>query len=104
MVYVLIDHDNGTWKARSLNDFAFRYYAPGKPWAEREKMPDFGGLEESHRGAKDVGAALDRLKQRVHEEACEAEGKHAVVKYVYTNSTWDYYQRLLKEHHERPTG
>lgn len=99
MVYALIDYSNGTWLAAPLNDFTFRYYDPSKEWAQRKKLDQLREIGTD-------GAALDRLKAKVHREACEHElGTNAVVKYVYTNHCWDYYQRLLKEHHgQRPAS
>lgn len=82
MVYALIDYSDGTWLAAPLNDFTL---------AQGDRLSESGS----------DGAALDRLKAKVHREASVHESGHAVVKYVYTNHAWNYYQHLLKEHHGR---
>lgn len=96
MEYALISYDNGVWKARGLNGFQFKYPAPDKPWAERKECRELNEIGTD-------GPTLDRLRGKVQLAAREMHDtdKPVLIKYLFTNDAWEFFQRLLKEHHER---
>lgn len=97
MTYVLIDFDNGTWRAQGLQGFQLREFSPGIRWDERRPTPYM------QRTGTD-GPTLDKLKADVSRQAHESVGgRFEMVQYVYTNRAHARYQQLLEEHHARTT-